>query len=997
MRNLIQNSVLALLLLAGFFANAQNYNMQNGSVNTCTGNFFDSGGNGGSYSNGEDFTATICSDTPGQNIQVVFSSFSTESCCDYLRIYDGPTTGSPLIGQYQGTTSPGTVQASGSCLTFVFHSDGSIVSSGWAATISCFTPAAATCSDGIQNQGETGIDCGGPCPACTNFNMSSTSLSLCSGTWYDPQGTSNYTNSQDITQTICSDTPGQNIQVIFSSFSTESCCDYLQIYDGPSTASPMIGQYQGSTSPGTVQASGSCLTFVFHSDGSVVYSGWIATISCFTPAAATCSDGIQNQGETGIDCGGPCPACTNFNMSSTALNLCSGTWYDPQGTSDYTNSQDITQTICSDTPGQCVTVNFSSFSTESCCDYLQIYDGPNTGSPLIGQFQGTTSPGTVTSSSGCLTFVFHSDGSVVYPGWVATISCAACPTCTDGIQNGLEAGVDCGGPSCPPCPCNVLAVPNDEPCCAITAPVNTSVNCTSTISGATAGATSSMTGCAGTANDDVWFSFTALDPNQDISISNATGTTDLVHELFSGPCTSLTSLGCSDPNTSSWTGLTIGQTYFVRVYTYSSSGSNTGFDLCITSPCGVGGSAPTCGLNYSHSNIGYNPANYNQGTSLTFSDDRFADNYTPIGFDFCFDGVTYQDVLVSSNGYLIFPGCYSAAPGTTTVAPAAYSAWSISAAIPNTTDAPRNAILGPWQDIDPGVSGTIRTQTIGTAPNRVFVAKFDDIAMFSCNSMLFAGQIMLYETTNDIEIHIGEKTICSSWNSGAAILGLHDYTGTTAVVPGGYNYPTQWSVPTSSPEAHLFTCNCNCTTVLPVELVDFKGQSENGYNLLSWKTVSEINNDYFVLEASKGGDEFFAIAQVDGHGTTESEHSYGFRHDNPGDFKYYRLRQVDLDGKMSYSKVIYLNTNEVKSRIYPNPTTNVVYVDLTDLARSYEDIYIATITDVSGKTWRVELNGSAGSYIHKLNEFATFDPGVYIIKVEDASGEMVIQEKIIKK
>ena len=76
-----------------------------------------------------------------------------------------------------------------------------------------------------------------------------------------------------------------------------------------------------------------------------------------------------------------------------------------------------------------------------------IFDGTSTAvTPL---FSGSTNPGIVTSTTGCLTIEFLSDGVNNGIGWQASISC---PSCTDGIQNGNETGIDCGGPSCPACP-----------------------------------------------------------------------------------------------------------------------------------------------------------------------------------------------------------------------------------------------------------------------------------------------------------------------------------------------------------------------------------------------------------------------------------------------------------------------------------------------------------------------------------------------------------------
>jgi hypothetical protein len=120
---------------------------QQGMVTTCSGTFYDSGGSGGNYSNNEDFTMTFKPATSGAKLQFAFSSFTLEShpTCnkDYFRIYDGENISAPQIGgDYCGTNSPGTVTATNTtgALTFVFHSNGSAVFSGWVATINCSIP-----------------------------------------------------------------------------------------------------------------------------------------------------------------------------------------------------------------------------------------------------------------------------------------------------------------------------------------------------------------------------------------------------------------------------------------------------------------------------------------------------------------------------------------------------------------------------------------------------------------------------------------------------------------------------------------------------------------------------------------------------------------------------------------------------------------------------------------------------------------------------------------
>jgi len=116
------------------------YLMSNGTITSCTGLFYDSGGASGSYQNSENYTMTFYPATTGNMIRASFLSFATESGYDYLRIYNGTSTAAPLIGTYHGTAGPGIVTANNAsgALTFNFTADGVITAVGWEAAISCY-------------------------------------------------------------------------------------------------------------------------------------------------------------------------------------------------------------------------------------------------------------------------------------------------------------------------------------------------------------------------------------------------------------------------------------------------------------------------------------------------------------------------------------------------------------------------------------------------------------------------------------------------------------------------------------------------------------------------------------------------------------------------------------------------------------------------------------------------------------------------------------------
>lgn len=130
---------------------------------------------------------------------------------------------------------------------------------------------------------------------------------------------------------------------------------------------------------------------------------------------------------------------------------------------------------------------------------------------------------------------------------------------------------------------------NDECSGAVALTVNSGATCSSITPGTIAGATASSqaNSCGGTDDDDVWYSFVATSTSHTISLLNVNGsTTDLYHSVFAGTCGSIGApILCSDPNSSQINGLTIGNTYFVRIYSWTSfGGQTTTFDICLGTP-----------------------------------------------------------------------------------------------------------------------------------------------------------------------------------------------------------------------------------------------------------------------------------------------------------------------------------------------------------------------------------------------------------------------------
>jgi len=138
--------------------------MDNLNITTCSGTFFDPGGENYSYGNNQNFTMVFNAALPNHQISIDFSAFELETSAncanDNLTIHNGRTPFAPALGTWCGTDSPGIVtsdNATGS-LTLVFRSNSSINFPGWAATVNCVSLVGDPIALNAAEAGDTQID-----------------------------------------------------------------------------------------------------------------------------------------------------------------------------------------------------------------------------------------------------------------------------------------------------------------------------------------------------------------------------------------------------------------------------------------------------------------------------------------------------------------------------------------------------------------------------------------------------------------------------------------------------------------------------------------------------------------------------------------------------------------------------------------------------------------------------------------------------------------------
>jgi hypothetical protein len=122
------------------------------------------------------------------------------------------------------------------------------------------------------------------------------------------------------------------------------------------------------------------------------------------------------------------------------------------------------------------------------------------------------------------------------------------------------------------------------------------------------------------------------------------------------------------------------------------------------------------------------------------------------------------------------------------------------------------------------------------------------------------------------------------------------------------------------------------TTALPVTWLSFNAEKDNNSVSVSWSTGLEINNSHFVIERSVDGDTWNEIGQISGKGDFNGVSDYNFNDYYPSEgVNYYRVKQVDYDGMVSYSlvkSVVFMTNVLASSSVYPNPANEFVTIDI---------------------------------------------------------------------
>lgn len=173
-------------------------------------------------------------------------------------------------------------------------------------------------------------------------------------------------------------------------------------------------------------------------------------------------------------------------------------------------------------------------------------------------------------------------------------------------------------------------------------------------------------------------------------------------------------------------------------------------------------------------------------------------------------------------------------------------------------------------------------------------------------------------------------------------------------------------------------------SILPLRFVSFAGQSKGPAIQLNWTTADQISNSYFEIQRSTDGIHFSAIAFTDSKKYSGNEQQYSYSDELPlNGINYYRLKQVDIDGRYSFSATISVSSKGADKIIttYTNPVTN---------SRLQLRLKIPSLISIYQASGALLYQKKLEAGMQEIN-VAAFPKGYYLIKANNEVLKLLIQ------
>jgi hypothetical protein len=311
-------------------------------------------------------------------------------------------------------------------------------------------------------------------------------------------------------------------------------------------------------------------------------------------------------------------------------------------------------------------------------------------------------------------------------------------------------------------------------------------------------------------------------------------------------------------------------------------------------------------------------------------------------------------------------------------------------------------------------SGAVQVFATGTI-NATTVGATQSLAPILCNGFTSTaagdvwfrfvatqnGSVTINTTGLDLVIEAFSGTC-----SGLTNIGCVDAAGTTetftlnGLVAGSTYYFRAYAYGSLTTQG-TFTLNLT-GPALPASITSFKGEKRGTINQLSWTTSTEVNNGGFELQRSADGVNFATLGYVaskSDNGTSNQVLNYTYNDVRPlMATGYYRLKQIDKDGKYNYSSIVVLKSDRkgdiIVGNIYPNPVTSTLNLSIESTKNTKVEIVV--VNTLGMKVYQQPASIATGNNLQSIN-ISRLAAGLYHVQIVTPTGEVIQAGKVTKQ
>ena len=190
----------------------------------------------------------------------------------------------------------------------------------------------------------------------------------------------------------------------------------------------------------------------------------------------------------------------------------------------------------------------------------------------------------------------------------------------------------------------------------------------------------------------------------------------------------------------------------------------------------------------------------------------------------------------------------------------------------------------------------------------------------------------------------------------------------------------------------------NSGNALPIDLISFTGECENGRAQLEFVVASQVNNDYYTIERSVDAYKWNEVGVIAGEGNTNTQATYNWTDDNPfSGVSYYRLAQTDYDGTIKRFDPIAVTCESSITgySVYPNPANEVLNIDV-ELTSYQGDDVVVEIMDMNGRIVQSQSTELNRGFNHLEVDISEIPSGVYMINFSGTK-DYIKESRIVKQ